>query len=120
MGRFAVSIGTMGDGLDAPMNGHFGRAERFLVVDTGAERGTRVVINPARAVGHGAGLQAANLVRDLAVDAVISGTYGRKACESLCASGIRAWLAPPALTAGEALALLRVGRLERCEARVHR
>ena len=120
MGKVAVSILGTGEGLAAPMDGRFGRADRFLIVDPDADEVLQTVVNPARDASHGAGPAAATLMKDLAVESVISGRYGPKASDTLSALGIRLWIAPPDLTAGEALALLRAGRLDRDEKRVFR
>ena len=120
MSRIAVSILETGEGLDAPMDGRFGRAERFLIIDPDADEVIQTVANPARDMSHGAGPAAASLMKELAVESVISSRYGPKASDTLSALGIQSWSAPLGLTAGEALAMLRAGRLDRNELRVFR
>jgi predicted Fe-Mo cluster-binding NifX family protein len=60
---------------------------------------------------HGAGTGAANMLKSAGVGAVISGRFGPKASETLRAHGIDAWIAPPRITAGEALRLFEQGGL---------
>ncbi len=120
MGRVAISIAGTGEGLAAPMDGRFGRAERFLVVDLETDEVLRTADNEARNASHGAGPRSASLMGELGATAVISGRFGPKAADALNALGLQTWIAPPGLTAGEALALLRDGQLERGTVQVFR
>ena len=120
MGNLAVSIQDQGEGLLAPMDGRFGRAPRFLIVDLESHQILWTVANPAQDASHGAGPQTAGLMKDYGVEGVISGRYGPKAAEALEALGIQAWIAPDGLGAGEALAMHRAGRLERQVLRTYR
>lgn len=120
MGSLAISIQSRGEGLLAPMDGRFGRAPRFLIVDSKSRRVLRTVVNPAQDASHGAGPRAASLMKDQGVEGVISGRFGPKAAEALEALGVQAWIAPDDLGAGEALAMHRAGQLERHSLRTYR
>ncbi len=52
-------------------------------------------------------------MRSEGVEAVISGRFGPKAFDALRALEIETWVAPPGITAGEALRLFDDGDLER-------
>jgi predicted Fe-Mo cluster-binding NifX family protein len=113
MGRIAISVTREGEGMQALMDGRFGRAEAFLVVDRETGEVVETVKNASVGASHGAGTAAANTMRSEGVDAVISGRFGPKAFDALQALGIETWVAPPGLTAGEALRMLDKGDLER-------
>jgi predicted Fe-Mo cluster-binding NifX family protein len=112
MSRIAISIRSAGEGFSAPMDDRFGRAEAFLVVDRETGEAIEIIDNASGDASHGAGTAAANAMRSAAVDTVISGRFGPKAFDALRALGIEAWLAPPGLTAGEAMRRLQDGVLE--------
>jgi predicted Fe-Mo cluster-binding NifX family protein len=120
MGKVGISVVHHIEGLSAVMDDRFGRAEAFLVVDpdTGEVAGT--LINPSKEASHGAGTQAANIMKCAGVDKVISGRFGPKAFETLQALEIEGWMAPSGVTAREALRMLKEGTLERMELQVRR
>jgi predicted Fe-Mo cluster-binding NifX family protein len=120
MSSIAISIQSGGDGLSSPMDGRFGRAARFALVDAAAGTLVGIVDNPAAQAAHGAGTATAALLGERAVNAVISGRFGPQAFEALGALGIEMWIAPPGLTAQQALDEHRAGRLERMKVRVFR
>jgi predicted Fe-Mo cluster-binding NifX family protein len=112
MSRIAISVTHAGQGMDALMDGRFGRAEAFLVVDRESGEVVETIDNASVGASHGAGTAAANTMRSEGVEAVISGRFGPKAFDALRALGIATWVAPPGITAGEALHLLDEGDLE--------
>lgn len=120
MRSVAISVADGGEGLSAPMDERFGRAPRFVVVDADSGEVQQTAPNPSVEAAHGAGTGAAALMRELGVAAVISGRFGPKAHEALAALGIETWMAPPGLTAEQALRRFREGGLERMQMRVFR
>lgn len=112
MGRIAISVTREGEGMQALMDSRFGRAEAFLVVDRKTGDVVETIENASVAASHGAGTAAANTMRSGGVEAVISGRFGPKAFDTLRALGIETWVAPPGITAGEALRMLESGELE--------
>ena len=120
MGKVAISVLRDREDLHVVMDDRFGRADAFLVVDgeTGEVVGT--ILNASVKAAHGAGTVASNMMKYAGVDAVISGRFGPKAFDALQALGIKTWIAPPGITAGEALRMLKEGGLERMELQVHR
>jgi predicted Fe-Mo cluster-binding NifX family protein len=111
MERIAISIVRNEKGLDDLMDERFGRAEAFLVVDAATGEAVETIDNPSVAAAHGAGTGAASMLKQAGVDRVISGRFGPKASDALRAHGIEAWIAPPRITAGEAMRLLEAGGL---------
>lgn len=112
MGRIAISVTREGEGTHALMDGRFGRAEAFLVVDRETGEVVETIDNVSVGASYGAGTAAANTMRSEGVEAVISGRFGPKAFDALRALGIEAWVAPSGITAGEALRRLDDGDLE--------
>ena len=111
MDRIAISIVRNEKGLNDPMDDRFGRAEAFLVVDGVTGEAVETIDNASVDASHGAGTGAANMLKSAGVGAVISGRFGPKASDALQALGIEAWVAPPGITAGEAVRLLQDGDL---------
>lgn len=115
MAKIAISTKASGGELEAPMDERFGRADRFLLVDSKTGKVLQVVDNPARSASHGAGPHVASLMADLKVDAVVSGAYGPRASETLSAYGIEALIALPGMSVAEALSAYQESLLERHE-----
>ncbi len=115
--RIAITVRTL-SGLSAPMDPRFGRAAGFLLVQDGQI--LEKLENPAIQAAHGAGTGAAALMQEHAADVVISGAFGPKAHSALCAMGIAMRLAPPGLTAAEALEREARGELRSQELRYFR
>ena len=113
MDRIAISIVRNEKGLDDLMDERFGRAAAFLVVDAATGEAVETIDNALVGVPHGAGTGTANMLKSAGVGTVISGRFGPKASDALHAHGIEAWIAPPRITAGEALHLLESGVLFR-------
>ena len=66
----------------------FGRCRCFAIVDVEADTWD-YIDNEAAALGGGAGLQAAQMIADTGVDAVITGNLGPNASSVLEAAGIK-------------------------------
>ena len=113
MDRIAISILRNEKGLDDRMDERFGRAEAFLVVDAESGQPVETIDNTMVGAPQGAGTGAASMLKSAGVDTVIAGRFGPKASDALRAHGIEAWIAPPRITAGEALHLLDHGDLLR-------
>ena len=115
--RIAISVAHIA-GLSSPMDPRFGRAAGFLVVQDG-----EVLIeltNSAVNASHGAGTGAASLMHEHGVGRVISGAFGPKAHAALTGFGITMLVAPPGLTAAEALEKAQRGELKTQQMRVIR
>ena len=113
MGRIAISVTRGGEGMNALMDGRFGRAEAFLVLERETGEVVEMIGNESVGSSHGAGIAAANTMKSVGVEAVISGRFGPKAFDALQALGIETWVAPSGISAGKALRMLDDGNLEK-------
>jgi len=86
-----IACTTSGTDLDAPLDKRFGRAPRFLIVDT--ETGSTELIENTlnRNSAQGAGIQAATVLINHEVNSLITGQCGPKAFELLKRSAIRVY-----------------------------
>jgi predicted Fe-Mo cluster-binding NifX family protein len=84
-----VVITSSGDGLDSPVDPRFGRAARFILVDT-ETGGIQAVDNTQNLnAAQGAGIQAAQTVSRLGAEVLMTGHCGPKAFATLRAAGIK-------------------------------
>ena len=83
-----VAVTTIGEDLSGPVEPHFGRCPRFIVVDT-ETMDFEVVQNTAVSSAHGAGIAAAQLVASRGVKAVLTGNVGPNAYSALSSAGIK-------------------------------
>ena len=83
-----LAITSQGAGLDGPVDPRFGRAKYFVLVDT--ETGESSAHDNAQNLNapQGAGIQAAQTVARLGVEAVLTGHVGPKAFTTLSAAKI--------------------------------
>jgi len=105
-----ICLTTQGRDLDAAMDTTFGRAAFFLFVDDAEMKIVEIVENTPSA--HGAGVQAAQIVAQRKVDALITAHVGPNAYSGLAAAGVEI-LAGITGTARETIDAYRAGRLER-------
>lgn len=83
-----IAVTTSGEDLSGPVEPHFGRCLRFIVVDTETME-FEVIQNTAVSSAHGAGIAAAQLVASRGVKAVLTGNVGPNAYSALSSSGIK-------------------------------
>jgi predicted Fe-Mo cluster-binding NifX family protein len=88
--KIAVSVSKLDPG--ASFEPRFGRAAAFVLIDenTGEQQAVR---NPASVLDRGAGIRAAEFLIRQGVEVVISGAFGPKAHDVLCAAGLRLYQA---------------------------
>lgn len=115
-----IAISVSGNTLDSYFDARFGRAAAFCIVDTETNI-WQVLDNPALSASGGAGVQAAQFVAGLGVQAVVSGTFGPNAFDTLDAAGIKMYLAPgdKSYTTAETLEMFKAGELGRADAATH-
>jgi predicted Fe-Mo cluster-binding NifX family protein len=82
-----ICITSQSNSLDAEIDPRFGRAAHFLIVNTGNLE-YEAIQNPYIQAGGGAGIQAAQLVANKQVKAVITGNIGPNAFQVLKESGL--------------------------------
>jgi len=85
-----ICVTARGDDLNAEVDPRFGRCAYFIIVDTETHEWNAVKNESAMASG-GAGIQAAQTVARLGVDAIITGNVGPNAYSTLSASGINVY-----------------------------
>jgi len=105
-----IAISSSGSTLEAPVDPRFGRAAKFLLVDT--ESGAVEVHDNVQNLNaaQGAGIQSAETVARLGAGAVITGHCGPKAFRVLGAAGIKVVVGAKG-TAAEAVEAFKRGEL---------
>lgn len=83
-----VIVSSTGEGIDAEMDPRFGRCQYFVLVDTETMT-AETHPNPGAGASGGAGFQAAQFCSDMGADAVISGSFGPNAFNTLQEAGIK-------------------------------
>ena len=84
-----IAVTTTGTSLDAPLDPRFGRAAKFIVVDSATGAFTVHDNTPNLNAAQGAGIQAAEMVSQLGAEIVLTGHCGPKAFRALQAAGIQ-------------------------------
>jgi len=109
-----LAFTTWGNTLEASVDSRFGRAEKFLIYDL-EEDVFKVIDNQQNLnAAQGAGIQAAETIARLGVDALVTGHCGPKAFRVLSAAGIKVYYAD-GLTINMALAAFNNGTLSLAE-----
>jgi predicted Fe-Mo cluster-binding NifX family protein len=106
-----IAFTTSGENLDGPLDTRFGRAPRFLILDTDTETFELVENTQNLNAAQGAGIQAAENLARAGADALVSGHCGPKAFRVLQAAGIKIYTCS-APTLAAALEQFRSGKLQ--------
>lgn len=104
MSKVAVMISQ--DRIDAPISGHFGKAQWAMVADTSCH-----AVAFLRNDGSN-GSSAAQLIAETGCTDVIFTSIGNGALSHLQAASIRGWVAPPEITGKQALEMFEHLRLQ--------
>jgi len=83
-----IAVSACGEGLDAAVDARFGRAAGFVLVDEEGAASGYLDNAAADAMGHGAGLAAAEAVVRAGARRVLTGRVGPKAAAALAAAGV--------------------------------
>ena len=110
MNRIAVS--SEGPSLDDLLDPRFGRAAGFIIADPETLTFEYVDNGASQAMGHGAGIQAAENVVRSGVKEVLTGSVGPKAFQVLQAAGIRIGQNLQNVTVRQALERYKNGQIE--------
>jgi predicted Fe-Mo cluster-binding NifX family protein len=86
-----IAVTANGQDLDAPTSPIFGRCPTYILVDTETMQ-YEAVANPAIGASGGAGIQAAQYITGLGVEAILSGNVGPNAYGVLSAAGVPVYL----------------------------
>ena len=100
--KIAITVASR-EGINAPMDEHFGRAPFFLILNDAQTTLAKVVKNDVSTAVHGAGTSAASVMASNGVTDVISVQFGPKAYTALARLKIKMWTASAGLSAKEAL-----------------
>lgn len=103
-----IAVSAAGASLDAPFDARFGRCSHFIVVDTETLQWKALSNDGAMASG-GAGIQAAQMVVNDGVEAVVTGHVGPNAYQVLAAAKVTP-LMTVAATVREAVEQFKDGR----------
>ncbi|MBD3289593.1 dinitrogenase iron-molybdenum cofactor biosynthesis protein [candidate division KSB1 bacterium] len=82
-----IAITSMGADLDAQVDPRFGRAQYFIIIDPDTME-FEAIENQGNEAAHGAGIQSGQLMSSRGVQAVITGSVGPNAHQTLSAAGI--------------------------------
>lgn len=106
-----IAVSSEGRDLDSRVDPRFGRAAGFLLVDPETLSAEYLDNGGARAMGQGAGIQAAEMLVRHGVTVVLTGYVGPKAFQALSAAGIRVGQNLEDCTVREAVERYREGRV---------
>jgi predicted Fe-Mo cluster-binding NifX family protein len=87
--KMRVAITSQGDDLEGNVDGRFGRAAKFLLVDTDTMSLQVIENTQSLNLARGAGIQAAQNVIPHKPDVVLTGNCGPKAFKVLQAAGVK-------------------------------
>jgi predicted Fe-Mo cluster-binding NifX family protein len=104
-----VAVSASGKTLDAAIDPRFGRCSVFIIVETD-DMSFETVENDSGALGHGAGIQTAQMVARRGVQVVLTGRCGPNAQQTLSAAGVDV-IVDCSGTVGEAVATFKARRL---------
>lgn len=107
-----ICVTAQGSGLDAHVDPTFGRARYFAFADPQTLACESVENAPG---AHGAGVQAAQLVADRHVAAVVTGSVGPNAFQGLAAAGIAVYVGATG-SVRDAIRAYQSGSLRQAEA----
>ena len=107
-----IAITSEGPGLDGPMDSRFGRAAGFVVVDVETMDIQYIDNGESQIMGHGAGINAAQLLAKSGASWLLTGYVGPKAFHALSAAGIKIGQGLEGLTVREAVERFRSGAIQ--------
>jgi len=105
-----IAFSTSGENLDAPLDGRFGRASKFILYDLEKEYFEVIDNQQNLNAAQGAGIQAAEAVVRAGANGIVTGHCGPNAYRALCAAGVAIYNCE-APTVAAALTAFRAGVL---------
>jgi len=109
-----VVVTSSGESMESQVDPRFGRANRFVVVDTANGEITAVDNSKGVHAVQGAGVQAAETLSRLGAECLVTGHCGPKAFRTLQAAGIAVYTGASG-TVAEAIGQLQAGQLDRAD-----
>mgnify|MGYP006303104309 CR=1 FL=1 len=110
-----IAVSATGNSLDAAVDPRFGRAAKFVLVDTETKDVTSIDNTQNLNAPQGAGIQSAQAVSSLAPDVVLTGHCGPKAFRTLQAADIQVAVGASG-TVAEAIEQYEAGKLSAADA----
>ncbi|AEB10354.1 NifB/NifX family molybdenum-iron cluster-binding protein [Desulfobacca acetoxidans] len=107
-----IAVTSEGPSLDDKVDPRFGRAAGFVVVDLDTMHTQYIDNGQTQMMGHGAGIQAAQLVARAGVKCLLTGNVGPKAFQALTAAGIKVVQKLAGVTVREAVERYQRGGVE--------
>jgi len=108
-----ITITSLGETLEAKVDPRFGRAARFMVVDT-ETMDFNAFKNENVDAASGAGINSTKLVIDTGAEAVLTGNCGPNAQRTLRAAGVKLYTGVTG-TVAEAVELFKSGNLKEAD-----
>jgi len=105
-----IAITATGADLNAQLDPRFGRTQYFIIVDP-ETMAFETIENTGVGASHGAGIQAGQLMSSKDVSAVITGSVGPNAFQTLTAAGIQIFQSPKG-TVKQAVEAYKNGQLQ--------
>jgi len=105
-----IAITATGADLQAQVDPRFGRAQYFIIVDPETME-FEAIENSSLSAAHGAGIQSGQLMSSKDVSAVITGSVGPNAFQTLTAAGIQIFQSPSG-TVQQAVEAFKNGQLQ--------
>jgi len=109
-----IAVTSRGAELESEVDPRFGRARYFVIVDTETGESQAVDNEQNLNAAQGAGIQAAQLVAQQGVEALLTGHVGPNAFRALSAAGIKIYSNAEG-TVGDAVEQLKAGKLAQAE-----
>lgn len=109
-----IAFSASGDTLDAQLDARFGRAAKFIIVDSDTDEYVVVDNTQNLNAAQGAGIQSAKHVVSAGAGALVSGHTGPKAFKVLSAAGVEIYLSSAA-TVRDALDAWKKGELHKID-----
>ena len=106
-----IAVTSRGDELTSEVDARFGRAAKFVVVDTETNEVTVVDNTQNVNAAQGAGIQAAQNVAETKAEVVLTGHCGPNAFRALNAAGIKI-ITGATGTVGEVIEAFKAGKLK--------
>lgn len=106
-----IAVSSEGPTLQDRLDPRFGRAAGFVLVDLETMQAKYVDNGQSQAMGHGAGIAAAERVASAGAEVVLTGAVGPKAFSALQAAGIRIGQDLGGITVAEALERFKAGQV---------
>jgi predicted Fe-Mo cluster-binding NifX family protein len=113
--QMKIAFTTSGDTLEAPLDGRFGRAPKFILYDLEREYFEVIDNRQNLNTAQGAGIQAAETIVRAKADCLVTGHCGPKAFRVLSAAGVIVYNCGEA-TVADALRAFREGILQSLDA----